>query len=54
MVNEFMERIRMAIEEAKSMIRKAQKDIKRYYNRRRTPAPVFNPGDKVFLDASDI
>jgi len=28
--------------------------MKRYYDRRRTPAPVFNPGDKVFLDASDI
>jgi len=54
MVNEFTERIRMAIEEAKSAICKAQEDMKRYYNRRRTPAPVFNPGDKVFLDTSDI
>jgi len=53
-VNEFMERMRTAIEEAKSTIRKAQDDMKRYYNRRRTPTPVFNPGDKVFLDASDI
>jgi len=53
-VNEFMERMRMAIEEAKSVICKAQDDMKRYYNRRRTPAPVFNPGNKVFLDASDI
>jgi len=46
--------MRTAIEEAKSAIRKAQDDMKRYYDRRRTPAPVFNPGDKVFLDASDI
>jgi len=53
-VNEFMERMRMAIEEVKSAIHKAQEDMKRYYDRRRTPAPVFNPGDKVFLDASDI
>jgi len=53
-VNEFTERMRMAIEEVKSAIRKAQEDMKRYYDRRRTPAPVFNPGDKVFLDASDI
>jgi len=53
-VNEFTERMRMVIEEAKSAIRKAQEDMKRYYDRRRTPAPVFNPGDKVFLDASDI
>jgi len=53
-VNEFTERMRTAIEEAKSAIRKAQDDMKKYYDRRRTPAPVFNPGDKVFLDASDI
>jgi len=53
-VNEFMERMRTAIEEAKSAIRKAQDDMKRYYDRHRTPAPVFNPGDKVFLDALDI
>jgi len=32
-VNEFMERMRMAIEEAKSAICKAQNDMKRYYNR---------------------
>jgi len=54
MVNEFTERMRMAIKEAKSAICKAQEDMKRYYDQRRTPAPVFNPGDKVFLDASDI
>jgi len=46
--------MRTAIKEAKSAIRKAQDDMKRYYDHRRTPAPVFNPGDKVFLDASDI
>jgi len=53
-VNEFMERIRTAIEEAKSAICKAQDDMKRYYNRRRTPAPVFNPSNKVFLNTLDI
>jgi len=53
-VNEFTERMRMVIEKAKSAIHKAQEDIKRYYDRRRTPAPVFNPGNKVFLNASDI
>ena len=46
--------MRIAIEEAKSTIHKAQEDMKRYYDRRRTPAPVFNLGDKVFLDTSDI
>jgi len=53
-VNEFMERMRTAIDEAKSAIRKAQDDMKRYYDRRRTLALVFKPGDKVFLDVSDI
>ena len=28
--------------------------MKRYYNRHRTPALVFNPGDKVFFDTLDI
>jgi len=54
MVNEFTERMRTAIEEAKSTIRKAQDDMKRYYDCRRTLAPVFNPSNKVFLDTSDI
>jgi len=53
-VNEFMERIRMTIKKAKSVIHKAQDNMKKYYDRRRTLAPVFKPGDKVFLDASDI
>ena len=46
--------MRTTIEEVKSMICKAQDNMKRYYDRRRTPAPVFKPSDKVFLDASDI
>jgi len=46
--------MRTAIEEAKSAIYKAQDDMKKYYDRRRTLAPVFKPGNKVFLDASDI
>jgi len=46
--------MRTAIKEAKSVIYKAQNDMKKYYDRKRTLAPVFNPGDKVFLDALDI
>ena len=53
-VNEFIERMKTAIDEAKSAIYKAQDDIKRYYDQQRTPAPVFKPGDKVSLDISDI
>jgi len=54
MVNEFTKRMESATEEAKSTIRKAQEDMMRYYNRRRSLAPVFQPGDWVYLDASDI
>jgi len=53
-VNKFTERMRTAIKEAKFAIRKAQDNMKRYYDCRRTPALVFNPGDKVYLNASDI
>jgi len=53
-VNEFMERMKSATEEAKSAIRKAQKDMMWYYNRERTLAPVYKPGAQVYLDASDI
>jgi len=53
-VNEFTKRMESATKEAKSTIRKAQEDMTRYYNRRRSPAPVFKPGDRVYLDASDI
>jgi len=35
------------------MICKAQEDMTRYYNRRRSPAPIFKPGDRVYLDVSD-
>ena len=51
-VNEFIEKMRMAIEEAKSAI--CKEDIKRYYDQQRTLALVFNLGDKVFLNALDI
>jgi len=53
-VNEFTKRMESATEEAKSVIHKAQKDMTRYYNQRRSSAPVFKPGDRVYLDTSDI
>jgi len=53
-VNEFTKRMESATEEAKSAIRKAQEDMTRYYNWRRSLAPIFKPGDQVYLDASDI
>jgi len=54
MVNEFTERIKSTTKEAKSAIHKAQEDMTRYYNQKRTPAPMYKPGDWVYLDASDI
>jgi len=54
MVNEFTKRMESATEEAKSTIRKAQEDMTRYYNRRRSLAPIFQLGDWVYLDTSDI
>ena len=54
MVNKFTKRMESTTEEAKSVIRKAQKDITRYYNQRRSLVPVFKLGDRVYLDASDI
>jgi len=53
-VNEFTRRMKSTTEEAKSAIRKMQEDMVRYYNQRRSPTPVFKPGDQVYLDTSDI
>ena len=53
-VNEFTERMKSTTEEAKSAICKAQEDMMWYYNQKRTLAPVYKPGDQVYLDASDI
>jgi hypothetical protein len=49
-----MERMAQGLEEAKSAIAKAKDEYAMYYNHRREPAPVFAPGDKVWLDGSDI
>jgi len=53
-VNEFTERMKSATEKAKLAICKAQEDMMQYYNRKRTPAPIYKPGDQVYLDVSDI
>ena len=53
-VNEFTARMKSTLEEAKAALTKSKDDMARYYDRRRTPAPEYKPGDKVYLDASDI
>jgi hypothetical protein len=48
--NEFTERMALGIEEAKA----ALTEYSMYYNHQHEPAPVFAPGDKVWLDGTDI
>jgi hypothetical protein len=53
-VNEFAERMVLGIEEAKAALTKVKDEYAMYYNHRHEPAPVFTPGDRVWLDGSDI
>jgi len=53
-VNEFMDRMKDTLEEAKSALAKAKDNMARYYNRRCSPAPSFSPGDMAYLDSEDI
>ena len=43
-----------ALTEAKAALAKSKDEMSKYYDHRQTPAPVYQPGDKVYLDASDI
>jgi transposase InsO family protein len=53
-VREFASKISKGVEEAKAALAKAKDDYAKYYDRRRTPAPQLKPGDRVWLDSSDI
>jgi len=53
-VNEFTNRMKDTLEEAKLALAKAKDDMARYYKGRRSPAPTFSPGDMVYLDSEDI
>jgi hypothetical protein len=53
-VNEFTNRMKITLEEAKLALNKAKDDMARYYNQRQLPTPTYQPGDKVYLGASDI
>ena len=52
--NELVDRMQSAEAEARAALTKAKDDMVCYYNCRHTPAPVFAPGDKVYLEANDI
>jgi len=53
-VNEFMDRMKLVLEEAKAAPTKTKDDMARYYNQKLLLAPTYKPGDLVYLDASDI
>jgi hypothetical protein len=53
-VTQSKERMQDALEEAKAALAKSKDDMAKYYNRKQTPSPDYKPGDKVYLDASDI
>ena len=44
-VNEFTERMKTTLEEAKAALTKSKDDMAKYYDRKRTPAPEYQPGD---------
>lgn len=49
-----MEQMKDTLEEAKAALVKSKDNMARYYNQRHTPAPEYNPGDRVYLDASNV
>ena len=53
-VNEFTDRMKDTLKEAKLVLAKAKDDMAQYYNRCRSPTPSFSPGDMVYLDSEDI
>ena len=53
-VNKFKTRMEDVLNEAKAALVKSKDNMAKYYDQRRTPAPEYQPGDKVYLDASDI
>ena len=53
-VNEFKDQMKEAMDEAKAALTKSKDDMAKYYDQKCTLAPKYQPGDKVYLDASDI
>jgi hypothetical protein len=54
LANEFTQCIALGIEEAKAALTKAKDKHAMFCNCRREPALVYAPGDRVWLDGSDI
>ena len=53
-VNEFVNCMKEAQEEARAALAKAKDDMAQYYNQCQTLASEYLPGDRVYLDAEDI
>jgi hypothetical protein len=53
-INEFIDQMKLMLDEARAALAKSKDDMARYYNQQRTLGPQFVVGNKVFLDASDI
>ena len=53
-INEFKERMENTLKEAKVALVKSKDNMAKYYHWRWTPAPDYQPRDKVYLDASNI
>jgi hypothetical protein len=53
-VNKFKDHMEDALEEAKAALTKSKDDMAKYYDWKQTLSPDYKPGDKVYLDASDI
>ncbi|KAG5734254.1 hypothetical protein E4T56_gene14608 [Termitomyces sp. T112] len=53
-VNEFVDQMKESQEEAQATLAKAKDDMAWYYDCGRTPEHRYQPGDQVYLDASNI
>src|SRR3981189_3162977 len=53
-INDFVDCMSKGLEEAKFTLSKAKDEYTLYYNRHREPAPELQPGDLVWVDATDI
>ena len=51
-INKFTDQMKNTLEKAKAALSKSKDQ--RYYNQRQFAAPKYQPGDKVYIDVSDI
>ena len=53
-VNKFVNKMKVAQEEAKGALAKAKDDMAQYYDHSCTPALKYQPGNCVYFNVSDI